>query len=321
VGSHRGGLLYDHVFDGFNVVELESSNTSVGPNNPVKYVTEYEQSTLTWKLEIPAGESYDWWMTIPILAIGVVEVEADVTGYASFEICQVGIATRVQDNTKEIPDYFFQSAQVTNQTVKIRFSTNSKRADFLYIAGTNFMGFGTRLRINEIKITCERPYGKVYFYSPGPPPSAQIYNVNFPRFGYRIGSSYAELMVTAATSAVYMVIYTSNNDFNGDHEYTDIESGDSWGTGTTFVIFISKKTFTLNWCQNTNIGPAQSISSASLSGNTTYYFYYVVPAAIHTSAAPMYNHAYTFYDSLSWGDIATTIAALGNSILYNGTIE
>lgn len=314
-GNDRGGFLFYHLFTGFNVFETGTNNSSVGPNNPVRYRLDPD-----WKLEIPAGESYEWWMTIPILAFGVVEVEVSVTGYSTFEICYVGIATRVQDNTREKPDYYSQGAQVENQTVRIKFSTNSRRADYLYISGSNFMGFGTRLRINEIKITCERPYGKVYGVYPGTEQPWML-NVNFPRFGYDIGGSYAELMVTAATSAVYMLIYTSNNDYIGDHEYADIKNGDSWGTGTTFVIFISKNTFTLNWCQYTNIGPAQTINSASLDGKTTYYFRYVLPADAQAVTAPLYNHAYTEYIAQDWSDIPTKIASLGNSVLYDHTIE
>jgi len=306
-------------FTCFNLVD--STDGNMGPLRPIKYIREYDDSTLVWKLEVPGNynSSNRWWLCIPVLLFGLSQLDILVTGSSYNVIVGHGVATRVSDDTVETPTFTGSSYGLGSGTTTLTWKFNDIRADYIYLSGYNFFG-SDKITIREITVTYQRAYGKVYKTDPlsGLP---IVLNVNFPKFGYSIGGSYAELLVTAASSAVYMLIYTSNNDFVGNHEYTDIENGDTWGTGTTFVIFISKNTFTLNWCQGTNIGPAQTINSASYSGKTTYYFYYVLPIEVHTESEPMYNHAYNIYNALDWNNIPTAIAGLGNSILYEGPIQ
>ena len=316
--SDRGDLVAQNMFSCFNVVETGTG--TVGPSNPVHYTFDYEGTITAWKLEIPQGEASAWWMCIPIFAFGVVAIEADVTGYSASEVCEVGIATRVSDDTKQAPNYYSQNALIEGQTVIFDFSTNPQRADYLYIAASNNDALGTKLWINEIKIACERTYGKVDVIRPLP--YIPLINVNFPRFGYRIGSDYAELLVTNASSAVYMVIFNSDNSYINDHEYTDIDNGDSWGTGLTYVLFISKNTFSLNWCQGINIAQALTLQSITIwefgEPYTSYFYLYTVPSGALQYASPMYNHAYTQYrdDWINTSGRDTIIGTIGRDILY-----
>lgn len=291
---------------------LDARSGTIGPNNPVKYI----QDGNTWLLEIPGGDS-EWWLTIPTLIFNLTKIEFMVDGFSSFNIVRVGIATRASDEGVETPNVTQVSDIIGTATYRtLTLNVNNIRADYIYINVSNsiFTG-GTKLRVRSIKATFERTYGIVNgedypFY------------INFARFAKATSNIPTELLVTAATSAVYMLLFNENNTYADDHIYTDVENGDGWGSGNTYAVFISKNTFTINWCSGTTIGQAETIQTGVSDNKTIYYFIYTLTSTEAGNTEPFYNYAYTYYDG--WANepnIAQIIAGMGKKILFDGPIQ
>lgn len=310
--------LYDWMFTGYNVV-IDGTGTH-GPLKPLLYTYgtgEFAEKKVLKTQNITVSSDTGVNIYIPTLMFGLSRIQFVISGGSFYSILRFGIGVRVQDEEQELPNtvsggYLFEWANQSNVTVSL--DCNDIRADYIYLKYSNSVFSTGYITINRIVATYERTYGIVInTLSPiGQPYQPAKYYLNYPKFGFLVGSFF-EFSIKSATSAVWTLVFNTDNYYDGDNIYADVDSGNYWGTGDTYFILISKKPFVVaqSWNDNT-----VNSSSTDYNGKAVYYYFYILPEYFKRGS-PMHSYAYTRYEGWNTND-ESVFARMGYNLFYAG---
>ena len=286
--------------------------------NPVNITWDYSsQGIQEWYINIPGGND-DWWLSIPTLLFGVSHISFVLDGFSTLTNVYIGVATRQDDERWTEPTVFYKGERIdTGTNVVVEMDLADVRADFIYIHAANVVNFTTRIKIREINVTYERCYGIVNS-------EGITYYVHFPRFGLWYYSLDSEPAVIEALGAVYMLLFDTDNTYSGDDFYVEQtpEGTGEFGTGDTYVLFISKNTFTVkkDLADLVNNYGNYTTESVTYQTKTTYYVLIKYQNLRQNRFRPYYSHAYTHYGGWA-SNPAAAIGKMGKDILYDGNIS
>ena len=299
-------LLIDNLFTYYNVVESE--NGAITTSNPIYYHNWYAVPPYEYdELVIPA-ESSDW-VYIPTFIMKLRKLVFEVAT-ADSAIIKVGIATRTSDDEKQAVTKTITQELVSNTSKNITIAFNDERADYLVFGVEGEQGQTPSFSIRYGTATFDRCYGVIYALS-------QAYYLNFPRYAFVGLGSHYDYSISAAESAVYMVVFNTTNQYTSKI-YTDVDAGDGFADGTTYFLFIAKKAFSLSYI--TEWGPDNTVNSTSvtLDNKVTHYILRTYTKQV-SYIYPFYNYAYSYYDGQTLD--SSKIALIGKECLYDNVIQ
>lgn len=308
--------IYLWMFTSYNTVD--DSTGAHGSNSPLMFA--YGTGEFATKNVLKTRQlSYSGrvHIFIPTLMFGVSKLQFVLSGGSTFTIVRVGAGIRVQDKQQEIPDTVVTSIQLQGeQNVTVSLDCDDIRVDYIYLQITNSILAAGSITLNRITATYERTYGIVNNTLPpiGQPYQPRKYYLNYPKSGYLINGGQLEFNIISASSAVWLLVFNSDNCYDGDHVYADVTQGDYWGTGNTFFIFISKDAFVI---KREPDGATFNPYIVTYGNDRVYWYHLTVPPT--ATYIPLHNYAYTRYEGWNqYTDLENLAARMGYNLFYAG---
>ena len=294
-------LILDNLFDYYN--KIESKNEVITPSNNLTYNTYYSPGIISYELFVPANEQS--FIYVPTAIYGVSKLVFDIVSEDDGLIV-VGAASRLSDDEAQGIYKYFGFGEVNNSSISITVNVNNAKIDYILFGVDEVQGKAPSFSIRKITATYERCYGVVEANS-------QTYYVNNPRYAFIYIDQY-DYAISAAESAVYMIAFNSTNQYTSKI-YTD--DNDTFGQGTTYFLFISKKAFSLSYISQYGPDGTTNSTSTSLDGKTTHYILRTLSNQAGWGSG--YNYAYSYYDGQTIN--ASKIALIGKECLYDNVIQ